>query len=97
MNVQVTTDGVFGITPVSSLKCPRDVIKEMWDSTIHGQMIKSNHRDTGSLNSERMFDKLHDKLLSQFSLLKIIGLYRGADKSLTRPGRKQANVSGRMA
>ena len=61
-------------------------------------MIKGNHRDTGSLNSERMSDKLHDKLLSQFSLLKIIGLYRrGADKSLARPGRKQANVSVRMA
>jgi len=26
-----------------------------------------------------------------------IGLYRGADNSLARPGRKQANVSVRMA
>jgi len=80
-----------------SHKCPRDDIKEMWDRTIQGQVIKGSHCDTESLNSERMSDNLRDKLLSKFSFLKIIGLYRGADNSLARPGRKHANVSIRMA
>jgi len=39
-----------------------------------------------------------DPLLLLRSLLKnLILKYRGADKSLARPGRKQANVSVRMA
>jgi len=34
---------------------------------------------------------------SQRHKKKVVFMYRGADKSLTRPGRKQANVSVRMA
>jgi len=30
-------------------------------------------------------------------LVRVLFFYRGADKSLARPGRKQANVSVRMA
>ena len=36
------------------------------------------------------------KFCSRFTLL-IFGIYNGADKSLARSGRKQANVSVRMA
>ena len=36
-------------------------------------------------------------LLRKSQLLKLSDRYRGADKSLARPGRKQANVSARMA
>jgi len=32
-----------------------------------------------------------------YALLGFYAEYRGADKSLARPGRKQTNVSGRMA
>jgi len=38
-----------------------------------------------------------DSFLSTYYLYVAVRLYRGADKSLARPGRKQANVSVRIA
>jgi hypothetical protein len=36
---------------------------------------------------------LHQRLASRFRILNRVGLYRGADKSLARPGRKQATAT----